>query len=188
MIIKSHGRYRDGGTLEFATNEGPYFVHRKLSHPSLFGSVWKESYPGDPNSVQVTEAEELISFVEALLQYSGLNMEQLEEILTALKKYEEKTSKKSIVSQGKFSAKEIFEESEVAAAIIRRNKEIEAESYSEKDASKVNLDIFVQVWGGGPIHESRVPSFILRHLKNIRNEEDPEFATYLRLKEKFNYR
>ena len=209
MTILSHSIYRDGGTLRFTTKEGgPYFIYYKAGQPTLKGSVWKGAYPEKGSlSEEVLDGAELVNFVSALLNYPNIQGPRLERILVDLQSYTTRSkSPKSIkidylfnissedlkdekisTPKGRPNA-DIFEESEIAVAIIRRQKEIETYSWNLQDGPKALLDQFCLVWVSGPLHVSRIPNYLTKHLNDIRAEEDPEYATYLRLKKKFNGR
>jgi hypothetical protein len=47
------------------------------------------------------------------------------------------------------------------------------------------LEIFETMWDGKPLPESRVPKFIKPILITVQQTYNPEYQTYLELKEKF---
>ncbi len=199
MHIKAHYIIRDGGTSLFKTDSGDFYVLKKAGRPDLHGSIWKGDYPDSKakNAIKLTEGSELLEFINALTAFPNISTTDLESLLTSIHQYgvKEKAVREKTIShvwsissedlKEENSRKEYFTEAEITKAVLRRKKEVEALPYTLKDDAKYSLDLFTLVWKEGPLHASRIPDFISKHLQAIRAEEDPEYSEYLRLKEKF---
>jgi hypothetical protein len=78
MKVLRKTSYKDGGTISLHTDEGLFFIDRRIKSKKngLSEKIYKNAYPGELNSIEVTDKNVIKQLKASIYEYN-LNIARL---------------------------------------------------------------------------------------------------------------